>query len=209
MSTRVPGASILIGLTTLGVALTPGLETKGSSISITGQQTAGTGDIIYVLNVTLQNNSSIQSGDSFTIEGLIAITPPNFPLLGDQGSASTAPSSYWNPTIGPVTSMLFPYASNVTWTYSGSNPITTTSNPVSLGQFSVNTAFNLQNSPYMNGAVIDYSYSIDGQSVSTMGTFTMSVMVPEPSALVMLATATGIVFLLSSICRRRRRFRAA
>jgi hypothetical protein len=203
MSIRAQGASILVGLTTLGIVLVSGLEAKGSSISITGQQRPGTEDTFnyqYVFDVTLQSNSSIQNGDSFTIDSLIGITPPNFPLLGDGGSTSSEPNGNWSPLIGLTTSS-FPYTSDVTWTYGGS-PISTGSSSLDLGQFIVDTAVNLQSQPYTNGTVIDFTYSIGGQSVSGSGSFSMSVSVPEPTSLIMLVTGASVVLLLLPNCRR-------
>jgi hypothetical protein len=204
MTIRDKGASILVGLATLGAVLVSGLEAKGSSIKITGQQMPGTGDppYIFIFDVTLENNSSIQSGDSFTIDSLIGITPANFPATGDLGSSSTTPSGDWSPTIG-LTVLVSPYASDVTWTFGGSTPISASSSPVDLGQFTVETAVSFQSPPYASGAIIDYSYNIDGQTSSGSDSFSMSV--PEPSSLIMLVT--GIAAVLLAICQHRFRRR--
>ncbi|MGO9466512.1 MAG: hypothetical protein ACLQIB_40845 [Isosphaeraceae bacterium] len=207
MSTQAKGALILVGLTTLGALCSSGLEARGSSITITGQQRPGSGDPVYeyIFDVTLQANSSIQSGDSFTIYSLIGIIPANFPAPGDLGSSAMAPSVVWSPTIGLPTQLLFPYASDVTWTYNGSIPIQATSAPVDLGQFIVETAFSFQSPPYADGALIDYSYNIGGQSSPGSGLFPMSV--PEPSSLFILLTGTGVVLLFPLIYRQRCRRR--
>jgi len=201
------GTSILVGLITLGAVLTSGLEAKGTSIRITGQQMPGTGDPPYyfILDVTLENNSTIQPGDSFTINSLTGITPAGFPATGDLASNTTAPSADWSPTIG-LTAMVSPYASDVTWTFNGSTPISATSSPVDLGQFTVETTVNFQSPPYANGAPIDYSYDIhdnSGQASSGSGSFPMSV--PEPSSLIMLVTGTAVALL--PICQHRFRRR--
>ncbi len=218
MSTRAKAASILVGLTTLGAVFGSGLEAEGSSITITGQQRPGSGDppYEYIFDVTLQANSFIQSGDFFTIESLIGITPANFPAAGDLGSISNAVSPYgpWPAaiTIVPGTGTVPPYASDVMWTFNGNVPISATSGPVDLGQFTVETAMSFPNPPYAAGALIDYSYNISGQTSSGSGFFAMSV--PESSSLIMLLTGIGIVLLLPPIyrhrCRRRQSlFRAA
>jgi hypothetical protein len=200
------GASIFIGLTTLGAVLTTGLEAEGSSITITGHQRPGTGDPIYefMFDVTLQNNSPfIQADDYFTIHGLLGVTPANFPASGDQGSSSTAPSSLWSVTIGPVTQSSAPYSSDVTWTYTGSIPIMASSVPVDLGQFTVDTVTSFANPPYADGTLIDYSYNIGGQTSAGDGSFPMLSSIPEPSSLMMLATGTGVVLLLLPVRQHR------
>jgi len=205
MSTRGKVASILVGLTILSAVLTSGLEAKGGSIAITGHQRPGSGDPVYeyVFDVTLQSNSSIQLGDSFTIESLIGITPADFPTFGDQGSSSSAPTN-WLPTIGPVTVMSAPYASDLTWTFNGNTPISTALGSVDLGQFTVVTAVVFPTSPpYANGALVEYSYTIGGQTSTGSGFFPMTV-VPEPSSLIMLVTGIAVVLLLLPICRHRR-----
>ncbi len=205
MSTRVQGASILVGLTTLGVVLASALEAQGSSIKITGQQMPGTGDppYFYIFDVFLETNSFIQSGDSFTINNLIGVTPAGFPMAGDPGSSSGTPNASWATAAITVTSTTYPYTSSVTWTYAGTTPISAPSNPVDLGQFFVETTVSFQSPPYLVGTLIGYSYNIGAQTVSGSGTFAMSV--PEPSSLIMLVAGAGMV--LVPICRHRSRKR--
>jgi hypothetical protein len=211
MSTRANGASILVGLATLGGALTLGLDTQGSSITITGQQRPGKGDPPYdfLFDVTLENNSpSVKAGDYFTIQNLIGITPANFPAAGDQGSSSSAPSSNWVPMIGPLTqSASPPYASDVTWTYEGNSPIPGDLGAVFLGQFTVETAISFSSPPYPDGAIINYSYNIGGQTSAGSGSFSITTTIPEPSSMVILVTGTGVVSLLLPVYRQRGRRR--
>ena len=208
MSIRDRGASILFGLATLGAVLNSAHEVKGTSITITGQQRPGTGDPLwyYIFDVTLQNNSpSIQAGDSFTIDGLIGVTPPGFPASGDAGSSTSEPDSSWVSTItsSAVAGTIPPYASDVTWTYEGNIPISASSIPIDLGLFTVETTVSFPTPPYVSGTLIFYSYAIGGESILGTGSFPMSV--PEPSSLALLATGSGGVLLSLPMCWRRRR----
>jgi hypothetical protein len=190
MTIRDQGASILISLTTLGAALTSGMEARGTSITITGQQKPGTGDPPYdfIFDVTLQSGSpSIQTGDYFIINNLIGITPANFPAFGDSGSNATAPSGTWIPSIAlvPNTGTVPPYASSVMWTFLGNSPISAPAAPVDLGLFTVETALSFSSPPYADGSIIYYTYNIGGQTSSGSGNFPLS-SIPEPNSLVLL-----------------------
>jgi len=208
MSIRARVASIFIGLSTLGAVLTSGWEANGASITITGHQRPGSGDPIYeyIFDVTLQSNSTIQASDYFTINSLLGVTPPNFPALGDQGSSSSAPSTDWSPTIGPVTLSSSPYASDLTWTFSNSTPISAGSSPVDLGEFTVDTVSSFSSPPYLDGTLVYYTYNINGQTVSGGGSFPMTT-VPEPASLIMLAMVSGVFLLLLPVYRQNCRCR--
>jgi hypothetical protein len=207
MSIPDRGAWILVGLTTLAALLISAPEAEGTSITITGQQRPGTGDPLwyFLFDVTLQTNSPpILAGNSFTIEGLIGVTPPGFPASGDSGSSVSGPNSSWIPSITSSSAggTILPYASDVTWTYDGSIPISASSAPIDLGLFTVETTVSFPTPPYASGTLIYYSYNIGAESVSGSGSFPMSV--PEPGSLTLLAIGAGVLLLSLPTCWRRR-----
>ncbi len=190
----------LCSLTTMFIGLRD-VQAGSSSITITGGYKPGGGDppYDYIFDVYLNAPSStgtntFQNGDSFTIDvlpGLRSTTVPSIviPLQWSLFSLTdvTPPSSA-------------PYAADVQFEYVGSTPYTVSTPPggrVYLGQFEITSTYDFPTGvvPYPSGTVLDYTYTIDGQTQQGGGSFQIF-SVPEPSSLILLAAGAGVLPLI-------------
>jgi hypothetical protein len=181
----------LCSLTTMFIGVRD-VQAGSSSITITGGYKPGGGDppFTYIFDVSLNaptstGTNTFQNGDSFTIDVLPGIHQSQVP-----------------PTIIPLQWSLFsltdepppssaPFAADVQFKYEGSTPYMVSTPPggsVFLGKFEITSTYNFPTGvvPYPSGTVLDYTYTIDGQTQQGSGTFQIF-SVPEPSSLILLA----------------------
>jgi hypothetical protein len=165
-----------------------------------------------LVNASISYAGSGPATSFFTINGLVGVTPPGFPSGSDTGSMTTQhelpPSVVWTPSIN-LASATSPYASDVTWSYFGNNPVSTL-DTLFLGSFTVETTqrFPVDDPPIPVGSTITYTYTINdgsGRSTTNSGSFLLNA-VPEPSSVILLLAGGGGLPLL--IFRARRRLRA-
>jgi hypothetical protein len=170
------------------------------AIAVKGGYKPGSGEppYDYIFQIYMEPTNTILAGDSVTFDSLIGVTPNNFPKHGDVGSTTSEPNNppavIWTPAISYPTNTTFPYASNLTWSFFGNTPISATpsTGEVYLGQFVVETTVNFTSPPYANGAIIDYSWIINGQTSTGMSQFPIfNLLIPEPSSAVLLLVGVG------------------
>ena len=170
----------LVALAAIGSAAP---EARAGAITVSGGYLP-TGDprFLYVFDVNLNPNYTLQYGDSFTIDGLPGVTN----TAGSPSYVSGPYSTYFGNASIDETNSTSPYSSNVTWTYRGN---TTLTGSLDLGTFSIYTTYNYPTgtqTPFPSGETspnVSYTYNIGGNTGS--GTFTMSA-VPEPSSMILL-----------------------
>ena len=221
MTRRMKGSWLLAVLAVSAAMLAVGTEAwaKGG-ITVTGGQKPGGGDppYDYILQVYLDPGFGVASTNFFTVESLLGVTPPNFPVQGQPaaypGSATSepnnAPSVIWVPSISFPTQTTFPYASDVTWSFFGNTSISNgTAQKLYLGQFVVDTTVSFTNPPYIPGTNVDYTFTVldaNGNQVSGGGMFPMILLgVPEPSSVFLLVMGAGVLPLLVLHERQRQR----
>jgi hypothetical protein len=199
----------LCSLTTMFIGLRDVQAGSSSSITITGGYKPGGGDppYDYIFNVYLNAPSStgtntFQNGDSFTIDVLPGIHQSQVP--------STTIPLQWSlfslTDVAPPSSA--PYAADVQFKYGGTTPYIESTPPggsAYLGQFEITSTYNFPTGvvPYPSGTVLDYTYTIDGQTQQGGGTFQIF-SVPEPSSFILLAAGAGVLPLIWLRQRSRR-----
>lgn len=196
-----------VAITALGMMLTADIEACASGITIKIGQMPGGGDppYDYVLQVFLDPGYGVGYNNSFTVDNLIGVTPSSL-----TSEPVDVPSVSWSATFNE-TQTTYPYASDITWYFTGNTPYNNPpgSGELYLGQFMVETTASFTNPPFMNGTIIDYSWSIvtsSGAPSNGSGqTPIVTLGVPEPTSALLLACGVGIlpVFVL----RQRRRSR--
>lgn len=215
MTQRTKRAWLWVIITTLGVILAGGSESQAAGIIVKIGQQQGGGDppYDYVMQVYLDPGYSIITGNFFTVESLLGVTPANFPNNGDLASNTSEPDSppsvLWAPSIS-LTQSSPPYASDVTWTFytlNGTTIVNAGTGEISLGQFVVETTQNFTSPPYTNGSTVDYSWTVTDNSTGmpSSGTGIAAFLVPEPSSALLLVWGVAIlpVFVLHQRHRRR------
>jgi PEP-CTERM motif len=173
-------------------------EAGSSSITITGGYKPGGGEppFDYTFQVYLDAPSStgtntFQNGDSFTIDVLPGIHNAQVPSV-------TIPLQWSLFSLTDETPpSSAPYAADVQFKYEGTSPYTVSTPPggrVYLGQFEITSTYDFPTGvvPYPSGTVLDYTYSIDGQTQTGGGSFQIF-SVPEPSSLILLATGAAVL----------------
>jgi len=204
MRLRIGGLWVLAGLVCIGAFFGGGrTATAGrvSGISISSGSITPVGDPYYdyQFNIVLGAEGTLSYGGYITVY--------DFPL--GTGTLTSQPGD-WTETIQdigitPSGASITDNASleNVTWKYTGLTDIVNSSaNPLSLGTFSIGpTADVISPGPPIT---IHYASTLtNGGSVSGQGAITIYV-VPEPSSLVLLLGASGIVPILVLLQRRQR-----
>jgi hypothetical protein len=153
------------------------------AIHVTGEYKPGTGDPTYdfIFQVSLEppaggGSNSLMTGDYFSISNLPGVTSlsPSSVILP---SPLPAPNYSWgsptfmfdssNPYLSPPYTGPT-YSTGVKWTYTGSSTVTASTNPIPLGQFTIQSTYNFAPGqlPIPNGAIINYSFTFDGQASS-------------------------------------------
>ena len=227
MTLRMKGSWILAGLGVLAMMVGDVREAQAgmtSAIVVKGGYKTGGGDPFYdyVFQVFLEppttpGSNSLITGDSFTVNSLPGVTSSSSSSvtlpspLPDGATNYSWSSPTFTPTSNPYLSFPFTapsYAADVQWTYTGSSTISTSTNEIYLGQFSVLSTYNFAESqvPMSVGATVTYSFTFDGQAQSGSGSFPIaSLPVPEPSSAILLLAGTGILPFYWLRERRRQR----
>jgi hypothetical protein len=204
MRLRLKSTWLCVAITALGTALAGGSEAWAGGIKITIGQQPGGGEppYDYIIQVYLDPGFGVNFDNSFTVDNLIGVTPGSFtaePVNIPDGIS-------WSPSISETQST-FPFASDVTWYFTGSNPYSNTgSGEIYLGQFAVETTVDFSTPPYMIGAPIVYTWSIVNTSGgSSTGSGIAFLGVPEPSSALLLLGGVSILpaFALRQRVRRR------
>jgi hypothetical protein len=218
------GTWILAELGVLAAMIGDGHEAHAGSTAIVvkGGYKPGTGDPTYdfIFQVYLQapvgtGSNSLMTGDSFTISNLPGVTsssltsvilPSPLPAPDYSWSYPTFTNHSINPYLSPP--YLGPtYSADVHWAYTGSSTVTTSTNAIYLGQFSIQSIYDFAPGqlPIPNDAIIKYSFTFDGQTQSGDGTFPITnLSVPEPSSVILLLAGAGMLP-LCWLCEQRQR----
>jgi len=217
MMLRTKGVRILVGLLVLGGVLAGVCEAQAGGITIkaSGGPVGGSDPFFfYQFDVSLAPNFQWFPGDSFTIESLPGITPPN-PPVGDTGNNPNLPSpgsssGYSGPfSFGPpvitITDSTSPFASNVEWLNTTNTTITAGATGRSLGSFYVYTSVSLTGLP-PTVTYIALSHDQNGDPDSQPPATIVLTSVPEPSSVVLFLCGTGVLSLI--LIRQRRRLSA-
>jgi hypothetical protein len=222
MTRRVKGSWIVMGLGVLIWLVGDGRESQaGSTIGIKGGYKPGKGDppMDFLFQVYLEPPTNIgesnilQTGDSFTIEGLPGVTSASLNSV-NLPSPSPVPNYSWSSAVFATVSnpyLLPPYtsptfAADVMWTYTGTDTVTATTTPVYLGQFAVQSTFDFppRQLPMPDGAIVNYTFSFAVQGQSGASSFPIqNLAVPEPSSLLLLTVST-VMLPLCRLGERRR-----
>lgn len=211
MILRKTGVSIVVGLLAIGT-LAGAREAWAGSILITasGGLVTGTDPFYYYdFDVSLAPGSQWVP-NYFMIEGLPGITPPN-PPRGNEGNNLHLPSpgstsSYSGPyNFGPpvitLTDGSSPFSSNVEWLNTTSTTFRAGTDGLFLGSFFVETSVSLRSLP----KAVTYIASSNGSSGNFYSEGQVTIQpagIPEPSAIVLFLSGTG---LLSLVLLGRRR----
>ncbi len=159
----------------------------------------------YIMQVYLDPGYGVDYDNSFTVDNLKGVTPSS--LTSEPVNIPDGVS--WSPTIDETQST-YPYASDVTWYFTGSTPYTNSgSSQIYLGQFEVETTVNFSTPPYIPGTLIDYTWSIvdlnGNPSTGSGQTPIVNLGVPEPTSALLLLCGVSIVPCLMLRQRYRRR----
>jgi PEP-CTERM motif len=228
MTVRNKGTWFLAALASLGAVLVGDREVRAGTgiaqIKVNGGYNPVGPDPFYnyIFDVYLEPGSSLQppSGNSlsqedhFTIDGLPGIDPTSSYHFTPAPPYDNSFDFGWsNPTVTPFTILNPPpntpsYGGDATWAYLGRDAIAATTSEIFLGEFSILTTYLYPAGvvPLPNGATIDYSFEVSGQTQSGNGTFIIhNLAVPEPSSVIMfLAGAVAVPLFLRHERRRRR-----
>lgn len=174
-------------------------ESHAGLLPVNATTTPDGGNYRYSYNVVLTSDSTIRTGDYFTIydfQGLVAnsnVQPANFAY----SSATVGPTpSGTSPTDSPT-------VSNVTWTYTGPDTVV---GQTSLGNFMVQSAYNTTT----DGVFTSTTHrEVDGKTDSNITETEVPVPtavvvsgVPEPTSLALLGIGLPLAFLLGFHRRR-------
>jgi hypothetical protein len=189
--TKVMRKSFILGLVLLGSGI---LIARGDIIptldSITGSSPSFTWN--YAANVTV--DETVNTGDFFTIYDFGTIAPGS----NTQPTGWTFSQALLGPTPALVNATDNPNILNLTWTYTGSTPI---SGSAALGIFSVITSTDQLKVGQFSAEATRNSGPNAGTKVDNIGT--VSVPVPESSALLpIIGVCAAAVF--STLLRRQR-----
>src|SRR5437588_2052281 len=190
-SQKVMRKSFILGLVLLGSGI---LIARGDIIptlsSVTGSSPNFTWN--YAANVTV--DETINTGDFFTIYDFGTIAPGS----NTQPTGWTFSQALLGPTPALVNATDNPNILNLTWTYTGSTPI---SGSAALGIFSVITSTDQLKVGQFSAEATRNSGPNAGTKVDNIGT--VSVPVPESSALLpIIGVCAAAVF--STLLRRQR-----
>jgi hypothetical protein len=205
MTLRMKRAWLWVAITALGVILAGGKQSQAAGIVVKIGQRQGGGDppYDYIMQVYLDPGYGVKYDNLFTVENLIGITPAS--LTSEPVNIPAGVS--WAPVISE-TQTTYPYASDVTWYFTGSTPYDNTgTGEIYLGQFTVETTVNFSAPPYKDGTLISYDWSIvtsDGSPASgSSQTPIYTLAVPEPTSALLLLCGVGIVPFVARYQRRR------
>jgi hypothetical protein len=209
---------MIAGLAALIVMLGGGLEARAAGIKLVGGAKQGGGDPPwdYIVQAYLEPGFSVEYHNSFTVENLVGVTPPGYPVPSGApylGSSHTEPNGYWSASVffpngnsNPVFVNGYPAAS-ITWFYMGPSTITNPNSATSdiyLGQFSVETTLtNIPSSSIPFNSMINYSFTVNGDQ-SGNGSFQL-LNIPEPSSVILLLAGAAVLPLVWNYERRRQR----
>jgi hypothetical protein len=176
------------------------VTTTSSGFNVSGGFKPATNDppYDYIFDVTLSAGSILTSGDSFTIDDLVGVTPAGFPIPGESapypGSTTSEPfnppDTIWGATIGtPITGPIS-YESNVTWEYFGATIDNSHgTSGIDLGDFVVETSINFASgAPYQAGDTISFGSSLGSGSFQIQ-----DLSVPEPSSAILLLLGVAAI----------------
>jgi hypothetical protein len=221
MTLRIKGAWILAGLAAVGSAFVGEREaranpTSPAAIGIQGKSGMVTGSdpfYYYDFQVTLNAGYIWNPGDFITIDsgaGLAGVTPVNPPgpnnnsNLPTPGSTSFQPSGFGSPVI-TLLSDTAPYASSVEWENpTNGSPIYGGVNGYYVGDFIILTSVSVPapvESITFDSAMHDSS---DNPVTQTGVSVDVSLVVPEPSSVILLLTGATALPLLIVTERRRK-----
>ena len=171
------------------VSLTARADIIPTLSSVTGSSPNFTWN--YSANVTI--NQTINTGDFFTIYDFGSIAPGS----NTQQAGWTFSQALVGPTAALTSPTDNPNILNLTWTYSGTAPIT---GSAALGIFSVITSTDQLKTGQFTAQATRNSGASAGTKISNIGD--VSVPVPEPSALLPIIGG-GAVAVFSGLLRRQ------
>jgi hypothetical protein len=192
-----PGAWYMAGLALLGAMVVGGREARAGSTGIVikkgGTPVVGDPFYEYQFDIVLLAGSTLENGGFITVYDLPEI---------DNHSLTNQPSLKWGSTINllgitPLGAVVNdnPNIWNITWEWNGS-PISAPSNAdMDLGNFSIGPI----DTPVSPDLV--YVGSLDGTTESNQGTIQVNA-VPEPTSIILLLTAVGVLPLYARSMRR-------
>jgi hypothetical protein len=175
-------------------------QTQG--INLSGTFDPGIGDPPYYYNFTLDLNPgfSIQSGNSFTIEGLPGVTEDSLQLTSEPGG-----SGVWKPSIMEEEDEQDDDLFDIKWTLQSGHSYDNSggSSPIVIGPFVVESSQSLSSPPAVS---VNYSFAVTGgQGSSGSGSLTLTAAIPEPSSSTIVLLTSGSAALSGLVVRARRR----
>jgi hypothetical protein len=200
---RGRGAWGVAALTMLAAMVAGGEARAGLTVPVITTQQIGDPIYEYLIDAVLQAGSTLSPGGFFTIYDL-----PSVPF----DALAQGPNLFWGASIQPLginpahlngpPPVDDPTIENVTFQWNGASPIMAGSSDLDLGIFRVAPTVELTSPP--SGTVI-YLSTLDGVNESNRGTVTINA-VPEPTSIILMATAAVFV---PFVYARGRRHRAA
>ncbi len=182
-----------------------------TGITIGGGFKPGTGDppYDYIFKIYLDPGSTFGKNDFITIDSLVGVKPSSL-----SKEPENSPKVVWGAPTIRLENSTAPYASDVTWTFSGTK---TYANPAGsgkelyLGTFEVQTAVNFNKKhpfPVSSGTIIDFTFG-HGKKTDGSGTITLSnLTAPEPASSTIVLLTGGTAALGGLVVRTRRRWKA-
>jgi hypothetical protein len=206
MTARKKNSWRWLAIAFLTATLAGGRDARAGGIMVKIGQQPGGGDppYDYIMQVYLDPGYGVDYANWFTIESLKGVTTGSFTME----PVNIPDGISWSPSINEKVTA-YPYASDVTWYFTGTNPYKNTgTGEIYLGEFGVETTVNFSSPPYIDGTIIDYHWSIvdlNGKPSTGSGqTPIVTLGIPEPTSSLLLLTGTAILPFVALRQHRRR-----